>query len=175
MTDKNLFLKDYSFYGKHCDMVNALIAKIDEDSGANIFSIVIDLFIMSSLVGVINNHKSKPDSDKSRDKKILAGQFNSHSHDIKTAFKFVTLLGNKEKYDEVTRLNKTFRNPETDENYQAFEEYMLGGLEDIYNKFILDSNKNYSDYLTSMNQFLCEFKPTEEEDDDVIPDAEDLF
>ena len=99
MADKNLFLKNYSFYGKHADMVDAIIGKIDEDSGTSIFSIVIDLFIMSAIVGVKNNHKSKPDSDKTRDKKILAEQFNSHSHDVKTAFKFVTLIGNKEKFD----------------------------------------------------------------------------
>lgn len=176
MADKNLFLKNYSFYGRHADMVEALTAKIDEDSGASLFSIVIDLFIMSAIVGVKNNHKVKPDSDKTRDKKILAEQFNSHSHDIKIAFKFVTLLGNKEKFDEVTRLNKTFRNPETDENYQEFEEYMLGGLEDIYNKFIVASNTSYSDYLTTMNQFLGEIKTVpEEEEVDKVPDAEDLF
>lgn len=174
MADTKLFLKDYSFYGKHCDMVNALTSSIDDDSNSSIFSTVIDLFIISSLVGIKYNHKAKPDHDKSRNKKILAGQFNSHSHELNIAFKFVTLLGNAEKYDEVTRLNKTFRNPETDENYQAFEEYMLGGLEDIYNKFILDSNKNYNDYLTSLSQFLDEFKAVEE-DYDFIPDAENLF
>lgn len=176
MADKNLFLKNYSFYGKHADMVDALIGKIDEDSGTSIFSIVIDLFIMSAIVGVKNNHKSKPDSDKTRDKKILAEQFNSHSHDVKTAFKFVTLLGNKEKFDELTRLNKTFRNPETDENYQEFEEYMLGGLEDIYNKFMVSTNTNYSDYLTTLNQFISEMGSAEEEhEEDQIPDADNLF
>lgn len=176
MADKNLFLKNYSFYGKHADMVNALIAKVDEESDASIFTIVIDLFIMSAIIGVKNNHKSKPDSDKTRDKKILAEQFNSHSHDIKIVFKFVTLLGNKEKFDEVMRLNKTFRNPETDENYQEFEEYMLGGLEDIYNKFIVSSNTNYSDYLTTMNQFISDIKSDDEErEEDIIPDADNLF
>lgn len=173
--DKNLFLKNYSFYGRHAEMVEALIGKIDEESGSSIFNIVIDLFIMASIVGVKNNHKAKPDPNKAIDKKILAEQFNSHSHDLKIAFKFVTLLGNREKFDEVARLNKTFRNPETDENYKEFEEYMLGGLEDIYNKFIVASNTTFSDYLTSMNQFLDEFKKHDSDEGDEIPDADDLF
>lgn len=175
MADKNLFLKNYSFYGKHADMVDALTGKIDEASGASIFSTVVELFIMSAVVGVKIGLKSKPDGDKTKDKKILAEQFNSHSHEIKIAFKFVTLLGNKDKFDEVTRLNKTFRNPEVDENYKEFEEYMLGGLEDIYNHLMVSTNSNYADYLTSVNQYLNNFKSPSVEESDDIPDAEDLF
>ena len=89
-------------------------------------------------------------------------------------FKFVTLLGNEVKYDEVTRLNKTFRNPETDENYIAFEEYMLGGIEEIYDKLIIDSNKTYQDYLTSISKMLSDFKKVEEIDD-VFLNTEDFF
>ena len=59
------------------------------------------------------------------------------SPEVQIAFKMVTLLGNANKYDEIERLNRTFRNPETNDNYSQFEEYMLGGLEDIYNKIML--------------------------------------
>ena len=173
--DKNMFLKNYYFYGKHADMVNALVGSIDEDSGASVFNLVVEVFVMSAIVGVIHNHRSKPDSDKSREKHIFAEQFNSHSHDIRLAFKFALLLGNKEKYDDKARLNKTFRNPETDENYKEFEEYMLGGLEDIYNKLMVDSNIRYEDYLTSVNQFLDEFKSNGDDGGDTIPSTEDFF
>lgn len=172
--DKNMFLKNYYFYGRHADMVNALVGKIDEDSGASVFNLVIEVFVMSAIVGVMHNHKVKPDSDKSRDKNIMAEQFNSHSHDVRLAFKFVTLLGNKDKYDEKARLNRTFRNPETDDNYREFEEYMLGGLEDIYNKLMVDSNIRYEDYLTSANQFLNEFKANDT-DGEVNPGTDDFF
>lgn len=166
MTDKNLFLKNYYFYGKHADMVDKLCSEIDKrDSNAKIFETFIDLFIYASLVGVFYDHRSKPSTDKSNTKNILAEQFNSHSSKLNIAFKFVTLLGNKDKYDEVTRLNKTFRNPETDENYIAFEEYMLGGLEEIYDKLMVETNHNYSDYLTSLNRMLSEFKKTDDSDE----------
>ena len=164
MADKDLFLKNYSFYGKHCDMVKKLTQKIDEESGASVFNTAIELFVVAALVGVKNNHKEKPSVDKTRDTKILAEQFNSHSPEVQIAFKMVTLLG----------LNKTFRNPKTDENYSQFEEYMLGGLEDIYNKIMLDTNKTYSDYLKSINGFIEQFKPPVKEDE-LVPDSNNLF
>ena len=175
MADKDLFLKNYSFYGKHCDMVKKLTQKIDEDSGASVFSTAIELFVVAALVGAKTDHKEKPSIDKTRETKILAEQFNSHSPEVQIAFKMVTLLGNSNKYDEVERLNKTFRNPETDENYSQFEEYMLGGLEDIYNKIMLDTNKTYSDYLKSVNDFLGQFRPDEKGDDSIVPDSDNLF
>lgn len=175
MTDKNLFLKNYSFYGKHSDMVQELTKKIDAESQACIFNTAIDLFVMSALVGVKNNHKSKPSIDKTRHTNILAEQFNSHNNEVSIAFRMVTLLGNANEFDDVTRLNRAFRNPEKDENYVQFEEYMLGGLEDIYNSIMLDTNKKYNDYLISVNSFLDKFKKCDEKDDDPIPDSEDLF
>lgn len=166
MTDSKMFLKEYAFYGKHCDMVMALSKEtIDSSSGATLFPLTIDLFIMSSIVGVYFNKKSKPDIDKSRNTKIFAEQFNSHSKEIKLAFKFVTLLGNETKFTPVERLNKTFRNPEVDENYQQFEEYMLGGLEEIYDHIMVKSNVSYQQYLTSVNQFVSNFNMSKENDD----------
>lgn len=175
MADKNLFLKNYSFYGKHCDMVNALTKRIDSYSNACLFNKTIDLFIISSLVGVKNNHKAKPSIDKTRHTNILAEQFNSHSHEVQIAFKLVTLLGNSTQFDEIERLNRTFRNPERDENYVQFEEYMLGGLEDIYNSMMVDSNKTFNDYLCSLNSFLEKFKDSDECDYSAIPDSNNLF
>ena len=174
MADKDLFLKNYSFYGKHCDMVNSLTQKIDNASNSAIFNKTIDLFIMSALIGVRNNHKSKPSIDKTRHTNILAEQFNSHNLEIKMSFKLVTLLGNSLEFNETERLNRTFRNPERDEIYTQYEEYMLGGLEDIYNTFILDSNNRIEDYLGSLNSFLDEFKKIEEDYHDV-PDSDNLF
>ncbi len=174
MADKNMFLKNYYFYGKHADMVKALTDKVEEESGAKIFSSAVELFIYSAMVGLFYNHRSKPDSDKNKHTNILAEQFNGKNREIKIVFKFVTLLGNQDKYDEITRLNKTFRNPETDENYKAFEEYVLGGLEEIYDKLMIKSNTNYQDYLTSLNKLLNEFNPIET-DDTIGPSTEDFF
>lgn len=167
MTDKSMFLKNYYFYGDQADMVSALTEKIDRDSGAYLFNSAVELFIMSAIVGVSLNATAKPDRNKEKRTNILAEQFNSHHRELKLVFKYVTLMGSKNEYSSVDRLNKTFRNPETDENYQQFEEYMLGGLKEIYESLILDTNVDYDGYLNSVNRFLDKFKEelTEEEEE----------
>lgn len=175
MVDSNMFLKNYYFYGRHADMVKELTSIIDESSGAKIFASNIDVLIYASLVGLFYNHKSKPDTtDKNNHTNILAEQFNGKTKEIHLVFKFVTLLGNKDKFDDVTRLNKTFRNPETDDNYRVFEEYMIGGLEEIYDMLMVKSNINYQDYLTSLNKMLNGFNPIETTES-IDPSTDNFF
>lgn len=163
MADTNLFLREYKFCGKHAAMSRDFTEKKIDDSGAKIFQTNIDLFIFCALYGVIVNRKSKPDeTTKATPNKIFAEQFGTHSTELKYAFKFVTLNGNAEKYDALTRLNKTFRNPETPENYTAFEEYMLGGLEELHEKIMVASNIKYEDYLTALSKIVEALSSSEE-------------
>lgn len=176
MTDKDLFLKNYSFYGKHAEMVSQLTSSISNDFNLSVFNTAIDLFVFAALVGVKNNHREKPSVDKSKRMNILVEQFNSHIIKVRMVFKLVTLLGNQIDFDEKDRLNRTFRNPNQDEIYVQFEEYMLGGLEDIYNHIMVSSNRTFMDYLNSVHVFLDAFRPKEEmKTNSIIPGAEDLF
>ena len=175
MANKNMFLEEYSFKGSQAQKVIDLTElSIDSSSETKIFNSVIELFIFSAIVGCFYNRKAKPDKDKTKTKKIFAGQFNTHIAELKLVFKFVMLTAKHEAVDEIVRLNKTFRNPETDENYSEFEEYMLGGLEEIHERLILDSNKIYSDYLTSLNKLLSDLKNRKDEDE-IIPNNDDFF
>lgn len=167
MTDSKMFLKNYNFYGEHADMVEKLISKIDTDSDACIFSSMIDLFIFAAVVGVYYDKKDDPSTDKSKEKTILAEQFNSHSNQLHLVFKFVTLLGNQSKYDEVKRLNMTFRNPNTDENYINFEKYMLGGLRFIYDRLMVTTNMRYDDYLSCVNELLSDISHGKKEEESI--------
>lgn len=170
MADKNMFLKNYYFYGYQAEKVKKLIDVVDNESNAKIFEYAIDLFIVAAAIGVKNNHKVKQSNDKTNTFNIFAEQFNNHSHELELVFKFVTLLGNQNIYDEETRLNKAFRNPNTDENFSVFEEYMLGGIDDLYDMFFVDSNKIYRDYSMTMNKFVSDLSNPVQEDDDDIPD-----
>ena len=166
MANKNMFLEEYVFKGHQCDMVLALTSKIDNDSNASIFATTIDLFIFSILVGCKLNLRKKPSKDASKTTKIFASAFNTHANELRLAFKFAMLTANSDLDDDVKRLNRTFRNPETDENYQLLEEYMLGGLEEIYNNIFVDSNNRYEDYLTSVNKFMSTFDEKKSDDGD---------
>ncbi len=156
MAKKTMFHEDYLFKGTQRDKVISLTAKIDVDSNSQIFSSAVELFIFASLVGVLKNRKAEPEKDNTKTHRIMANQFFNHINELKLAFKFVLLTSEIDNPDPATRLNKTFRNPETDDNYSLFEKYMLGGLEEIYEKLILDANIRYEDYLTELNKLINE-------------------
>ena len=146
-------------------------------SGAKIFQSNIELFIFCALYGVVVKRKAKPQQlGKEKPNKIFAEQFQTHDTELKLAFKFVTLLGNENEYDAVARLNKTFRNPDIDDNYTAFEEYALGGLEELHEKLFVSSNKTYEDYLTAINKIIAALVGTDTppEDSEEV-DTSDFF
>lgn len=172
---KSLFLTDYVFRGSHCDKVLALTSKIDADSNSYIFSSSVELFIFASLVGCYFNRRCKPERSTGKETKIMVSQFLEHKNDINLAFRFVLLTGGRDKTDVTERLNRTFRNPETEDNYALFEEYMLGGVDEIYEHLILSSNTHYEDYLTSLNKLLDEIRRVEADDGSVKISNEDFF
>lgn len=175
MLKKTLFNEDYIFKGSQCEKVIKLTSPIDNNSPA-IFQTSIDLFIFASLVGVIKNRKSKPEKERGQSTtKIFLNQFSSHSVDLELVYKMILLTCKMEYPEPEARLGKAFRNPDLDENYKLFEEYMLGGLDEIYERVFVDSNRNFEDYLTSINELLNDL--TSESNNDVVADLgnEDFF
>ena len=157
MADKTLFQRDYVFYGDYARKVNDLTDIIDKDSGAKIFDFTIELFITAAIVGCHYGKRSKPQKSGDKKSSIMAGQFSTHSDELKFAFKLVLLTADRNNVDAVDRLNRTFKNPNTDENYTLFEEYMLGGIDILHDTFKVDSNHSYLDYLDSLRDLISEF------------------
>lgn len=155
MAKKTMFLEEYIIKGSHSDKANALTEKFDYKSEAKIFSSVVELFCFAALIGCYKDRRVKPEKDNSRTKKIFADAFRSHIEQLKLAFKFVILASNKVCADSVERLNRTFKNPETDDNYSLFEEYALGGIDELYDTLMVGSNTKYEDYLTALNKMLA--------------------
>lgn len=173
MANKNMFMQEYLFKGKQCDMVNALTNKIDLESDAKIFSSTIELFIFAALIGCYHNKRSKPIKDNKNVTKIFPGQFQSHSVELKRAFKIVTLTANSDAVDPIERLNNTFRYTDADDNFTIFEEYMLGGLEIIYDAIFSNGDTTYQDCLVSLNKLIDPFN--EQKEDVVSPSNEDFL
>lgn len=163
MAKKTMFLEEYTIKGSHSEKANALTEKVDYLSEAKIFNSVVELFCFAALFGCYKDRRSKPEKDSSRTKKIFADAFRSHIEDLKLAFKFVILTSDKACVSSVERLNKTFRNSETDENFSLFEEYALGGIDELYDSLMVDSNTRYENYLTALNKILSEISVPKDE------------
>lgn len=163
MTNKNMFLTDYVFYGKQCEQVQKLTSNLDDNF--KLFQSSIDLLIVAAMVGLIFNHTAKPDRDRSKNTKIMVSQFNSHNRELHLVFKYVILLATIDDCTDAEKLKKCLGNPETDENYILFEQYFLGGIEYLADKLLVDTNKTYEDYLLTFNSILDSLK---EESDELI-------
>lgn len=177
MAKKDMFTHSYLFKGGYSIKVDKLCEVIDNDSKCRIFNSAVELFIFASLIGALNKRKSRLTGENTPTTQIMAEQFINHSDDLKLAFKFVILTSNTDNVDSVTRLNKAFRNPETDDNYTLFEQYMLGGIDELYENLIIDSNNRFEDYFTSVNELLDKIKKSDSGDeiiDDISTDDFDF-
>lgn len=166
----NLFSKDYLLRGIHREYSLALSDYIiDKKSGSKIFDSTIDLIMASVLVGCIQNKRSKPQKGESR--RIMTEQFQSHYYDLMFIFHTVMLTNNYVENAE-QRINNSFRNKNEKENWELFEEYMLGGLETLYNIFFPENDSmaksNYDDYFDRLQTMLSDFNENDIKEENIL-------
>lgn len=121
------FKRLYEFNGIQGEYIHALTSPSD-DKGPALFSSGIELFICAAVVGTLFNRKEKP-CPKSTGKSftIRADQFTSRWETLYFLLRLVVLNADSEIPNEVERVNRAFRNYDTNENFALFEEYRLGG------------------------------------------------
>lgn len=169
-----MFNKEYSFKGTHAQKVIVLTAKFNEKTA--IFKTNIDVFINAAVVGYLYKKKSSPNNEKNTDgksvtTKIFIDAFNSHQTDLYFAYRLVILSDktNESKFEE--RLNKAFRyfyEDNSASDFELFEQYVLGGIDILYEKLIIGA-KTHSDYVLKLYEFINELheRYIEEESDNM--------
>lgn len=168
--DYNLFISDYFFRGKHRDYAEALSnLVIDKKSNSKIFDSSIDLFMAAVLIGCRFNARSKPMKGETR--KIMTSQFQLRYFDLMFIYSLVMLTNDFIEKDE-DRIDNAFRNMNEAENWDLFQEYMLGGLEILYNTFFPEKDSfeksNYDDYFDRLQTLLTDFKDTDKREEVMI-------
>lgn len=169
---KTLFLDDYIFKGEHEVKSRTLTSLIDKESGTKVFNSAVELFITSAIVGCYYNKKSKPQKgDKTF--KIMSSQFQNHYDVLLFIYKLTMLIGDEDNIGDIDRINRAFRYTDNQDNLSLFEEYMLGGLDEIYDRFMVSTNKRYDDYLISLRSFLDSIMKNNNNNN--FDDDEDIF
>ncbi len=163
---KGLFMEDYLFVGSHEEKARKLTSEIDNQSGAKIFSSAVELFMAAAVVGCRYNKKSQREKgDKTL--RIMQNQFTNHYRKLVFIFKLVMLADSNVKLQSIDKINNAFRYKENEENMKTFEEYMLGGVDIIYDKLFVSTNSSYDDYLASLNELVSDFYEGTSEEDDI--------
>ena len=152
-----MFDKQYRFYGSHAEKVNALTAIFDEEAKAKLFDRNLDVYINAPLIGFLYNRKGKRD-DKGdvSPQNIFPEQMINASDKLKYNLRLILLLDKNFEPDESKRLDKAFRHFGSDEDLALFDEYVLGGVEVLYEKLISGVN-NTTTYTDKLYDFIEEF------------------
>ncbi|MEL7648673.1 MAG: hypothetical protein AAGU76_11305 [Sedimentibacter sp.] len=155
MFDKNIIIK-----GHHATYMKKLVSKFDSSLSQGIFDRNLDVYLIAPIVGKLFNRKSVVDNDVKDDTSIHTEQINSVMDQLEFNYRIIMMLEDKEKVDIETRTNKAFRYDRDIENRKSgdaiFEQYVLGGIEVLYEKIMLETNDT-DEYLRKMYQFISEF------------------
>ena len=157
-----MFENDYVFKGKHANMVTRLTSEIDSKTKFKLFDRNVDVLIIAPIVGFLYGRTARRDESVQTDnvKKINYQQMSNESDNLKFNYQLIMLLHNKDKIAIEQRLNRAFRytkdSPEIEECYKIYEQYILGGIEVLDEKLLVDAT-NVDDYINNIYNFINDY------------------
>lgn len=155
-----LFEKEYSFRGSHAEKVIKLTAEFDNNK-SSLFKRNIDVYIIAPLIGFLYGRKAKQDKSSNDTTKIFSGQLFGEQTVLKYNYQLIILLDKKNESSFDERINKAFRyygnnTEQTIADEQLYEQYVLGGIEVLFEKLI-DGSTTPEDYTKKLYDFMEEF------------------
>ena len=152
-----MFDKQYRFSGSHAEKVNELTAVFDEESKAKLFEHNYDVYINAPLIGFLYGRKGIKNSDGNVSfQNIFPEQMINASDQLKFILRLILLLDKEYEPDEAKRIDKAFRYFGTEEDLALFDQYVLGGVEVLYEKLIEGANEP-DEYIERLYDFVDEF------------------
>lgn len=157
-----MFENDYVFKGKHANMVTRLTSEIDSETKFKLFDRNVDVLIIAPIVGFLYGRTARRDESVQTDnvKKINYQQMSNESDNLKFNYQLIMLLHNKDEIAIEQRLNRAFRytkdSPEIEECYKIYEQYILGGIEVLDEKLLVDAT-NVDDYINNIYNFINDY------------------
>ena len=152
-----MFDKEYSFKGTHADKVIKLTAKFDDKN--SIFKRNLDVYMMAPIVGFLYQRKAESNNEGERNiTKIFPEQLINNRDDLAFNYRMIMLLDKNYEPDIEKRIDKAFRNYNSDraaEDEKLYEAYVLGGVDVLYEKIISGANSGDA-YLSNLYDFMEE-------------------
>lgn len=167
-----MFDKDVLIKGKHATYLKALAKnqgdKLAPEGSVNfkIFDRYIDAYMLAPIIGMLNGRKSGQDDSKDS-AGMLAEIIIKNQPKLKYIYRLVVLLDDDGELSKEDRINRAFREDNNEnsvsEGMKLFNSYMLGGLEVLYETFVLACTTD-DDYINKIYEFVTDFKKEQEID-----------
>jgi hypothetical protein len=152
-----MFEKEYIFKGEHANKVRSLTSEFNKEKN-KLFSTNYDVYALAPIVGFIYGRKAKCDNGKLTTK-IFSDKFIKEKHNLVFIFRLIMLLDKSYEPEAEKRIDNAFRLTDANivlENELIFDEYVLGGVEVLYEK-LMENISNEEDYLNNLYDFIEEF------------------
>jgi hypothetical protein len=153
-----MFNDDYSFRGKHANMVNDLTAPFDKNNN-KLFARNLDVYLLAPIVGFLYQKKAEYDTKESTTN-ILYAAMSKETNQLWFIYRLILLLDKKHEPDFTTRVNKAFRDYGTQKakpDEELFESYVRGGVEFLHEK-LTSSVAKPEDYLKKLFELISEIE-----------------
>lgn len=145
-----MFDKEYTFKGRHAEIVKKLTNKFDEKN--SLFLRNLDVYLLAPIVGFLYNKKSELDTNEPHTK-IFVEQLVSVYDNLLFNYRMIVLLDKNNEKDFEKRIDNAFRKYNSEENeIELFESYVRGGLEVLEEKLL--STHTVDDYINNLYDFL---------------------
>lgn len=154
-----MFDKQYRFTGSHAAMVNSLTSVFDEKSKAKLFSRNLDVYINAPMIGFLFGRKGKKNNQAEiANQSIFPEQLIDNAENLKYIYQLIMLLDKEHEPEQEKRLDKAFRQSVgyVESDMALFDEYVLGGVEVLYEKLIEGSTEP-GEYINRLYDFLEDF------------------
>lgn len=152
-----MFDSGMDFYGKHAEYLQMLVS--DRGNAKAIFSSMIETVVAAAPIGFICGRRGKETKEielmgegkTDYKKSIFYDQVKRYRDSLEKNYRMIMLLEDKEHLSIDTRLNRAFKYDDDaskrKEGDLIFREYILGGLEILYEDLIKDSKKAEDDFM----------------------------
>lgn len=151
-----MFDKEYSFKGIHADKVNKLTAKFDDNN--QLFKRNYDVYLMAPIVGFLYQRKADVDNGDQKPTKIFPEILIKNQDDLIFNYRLIMLLDKKNAPDIETRVDKAFRNYNSEraaDDEILYNQYVLGGIDVLYEKLI-EGAHTPEEYMSNLYDFMEE-------------------
>lgn len=148
MATYEFFKKQFEFKGKHAKMVQEMW--VQNDVNKSYFKRLIDLYTFAPIIGFKMGRKAKEDSSPFEPKSIFAEQMIRQKEDLDFILQMILMLEYEDSLSEEECIKIAFRGAESEEEFKKyndlFKQYVLGGVEVLYEKLVIPKLEVDSEY-----------------------------
>lgn len=178
-----MFDRDFHIRGKHATYWKALSKTPgnanDTSNNFKVFENYIYVYMLAPIIGLINNRKGFIDPrDDNKDTAGMQTEIQIKKRTmLKYIYRLIILLDDSTNLSQEERINRAFREDSNEdaitEGMKTFNEYFLGGIEVLYEAFVLSCTTE-DDYINKIFEFVDAFK-NEQDIDELELDVEELL